>query len=298
MNADELMAAYPRARVNRDVLFVDDGDIVTSAGTAAGIDACLHLVRRELGAAIATTIARRMVVPPQRDGGQRQFVDTPIPECATDSLRSVLAWMEENLDTEQPVAVLARRAAMSDRTFARRFVQETGTTPAKWLAAATGSPRPRASREQRPRHRPGGQPQRLRQRRAAATPLHASGRRRPERLSPDVQPYREAAGRGRAERVTVDLQALTPDALRARRTLKWASQPDDVLAMWVAEMDYPTAPAITAALHRAVDAETFGYPLDAGPSGLADALAATWPVGTAGPSTPTTCSSSPTSCEG
>ena len=73
--------------------------------------------------------------------------------------------------------------------------------------------------------------------------------------------------------MTVDLQALTPDALRARRTLKWASQPDDVLAMWVAEMDYPTAPAITAALHRAVDAETFGYPLDAGPSGLADALA-------------------------
>jgi len=74
--------------------------------------------------------------------------------------------------------------------------------------------------------------------------------------------------------VTVDLQALTPDALRARRTLKWASQPDDVLAMWVAEMDYPTAPAITAALHRAVDAETFGYPLDAGPSGLAEVLVA------------------------
>ena len=93
MNADELAAAYPRARVNRDVLFVDDGDIVTSAGTAAGIDACLHLVRRELGAVIATTIARRMVVPPQRDGGQRQFVEMPIPECATDSLRAVLAWM-------------------------------------------------------------------------------------------------------------------------------------------------------------------------------------------------------------
>ncbi len=74
--------------------------------------------------------------------------------------------------------------------------------------------------------------------------------------------------------MTVDLQSLTPDALRARRTLKWASQPDDVLAMWVAEMDYPTAPAITAALHRAVDAETFGYPLDAGPSGLAEVLVA------------------------
>jgi len=114
--ADELQTAYPRAKVNRDVLFVDDGDIITSAGTAAGIDACLHLVRRE------------------RDGGQRQFVEMPIPECTTDSLRTVLAWMEANLDTEQPVAVLARRAAMSERTFARRFVQETGTTPAKWLA--------------------------------------------------------------------------------------------------------------------------------------------------------------------
>ncbi len=134
MSTAELAQAYPLARVNRDVLFIDDGDIITSAGTAAGIDACLHLVRRELGASVATTIARRMVVPPQRDGGQRQFVETPMPECASDSLSTVLAWMEENLDTEQPVAVLARRAAMSDRTFARRFVQETGTTPAKWLA--------------------------------------------------------------------------------------------------------------------------------------------------------------------
>jgi AraC family transcriptional regulator, transcriptional activator FtrA len=134
MNAAELAEAYPLARVNRDVLFVDDGDIITSAGTAAGIDACLHLVRRELGASTAATIARRMVVPPQRDGGQRQFVEMPIPECSTDSLRTVLAWMAEHLDLEQPVSDLARRAAMSERTFARRFVAETGTTPAKWLA--------------------------------------------------------------------------------------------------------------------------------------------------------------------
>ncbi len=133
MNTVELAAAYPLARVNGDVLFVDDGDIVTSAGTAAGIDACLHLVRRELGATIATTIARRMVVPPQRDGGQRQFVDMPIPECTGDSLRAVLLWMSEHLETEQSVATLARRAAMSERTFARRFVAETGTTPARWV---------------------------------------------------------------------------------------------------------------------------------------------------------------------
>jgi len=133
MNTDELAAAYPKAAIDRDVLFVDEGDVITSAGTAAGIDACLHLVRRELGAAVATTIARRMVVPPQRDGGQRQFVETPIPACSTDSLRAVLAWMVEHLDEDQSVTVLAQRAAMSERTFARRFVAETGTTPAKWL---------------------------------------------------------------------------------------------------------------------------------------------------------------------
>ncbi|MEP6797823.1 MAG: helix-turn-helix domain-containing protein [Lapillicoccus sp.] len=134
LHADELAAAFPQVRVNRDVLFVDDGDIITSAGTAAGIDACLHLVRRELGAQVATTIARRMVVPPQRDGGQRQFVEQPIPACSTDSLEPVMTWMLENLGDDQPVRELARRAAMSERTFARRFVAEAGTTPAKWLA--------------------------------------------------------------------------------------------------------------------------------------------------------------------
>ena len=133
MNTEELAAAYPTARVDRDVLFVDDGDIITSAGTAAGIDACLHLVRRELGANVATTIARRMVVPPQRDGGQRQYVETPIPQCATDSMREILTWMEQHLDDELAVSDLALRAAMSERTFARRFVSETGTTPAKWV---------------------------------------------------------------------------------------------------------------------------------------------------------------------
>ncbi len=129
----ELRARYPRARVNPDVLFVDDGDLITSAGTAAGIDACLHLVRRELGASVASTIARRMVVPPQRDGGQRQYVDLPIPQLSSDSLEPVLTWMLEHLDEAQSVRTLARRAAMSERTFARRFQAETGTTPTKWL---------------------------------------------------------------------------------------------------------------------------------------------------------------------
>jgi transcriptional regulator GlxA family with amidase domain len=129
----ELADRFPAAKLDPDVLFVDDGDVVTSAGTAAGIDACLHLVRRELGTGPATAIARRMVVPPQRDGGQRQFVELPIPECTADSLQPTLAWMVERLRDDHPVADLARRANLSERTFARRFVAETGTTPHRWL---------------------------------------------------------------------------------------------------------------------------------------------------------------------
>jgi transcriptional regulator GlxA family with amidase domain len=124
---------YPLANLDADVLFVDDGDIITSAGTAAGIDACLHLVRRELGSAVATRIARRMVVPPQRDGGQRQYVEVPVPESSGESLQPVLDWMVDHLTIEHTVPELARRARMSDRTFARRFVAETGTTPLKWV---------------------------------------------------------------------------------------------------------------------------------------------------------------------
>ncbi len=133
-HARAFAARFPDALLNPDVLFVDDGDIVTSAGTASGIDACLHLVRRELGSAAATAVARRMVVPPQRDGGQRQFVDLPIPECTSDSLEPVLTWMLACLAEEHTVADLAKRARMSERTFARHFVAETGTTPHKWLS--------------------------------------------------------------------------------------------------------------------------------------------------------------------
>jgi AraC family transcriptional activator FtrA len=133
-HVEEFRARFPAADVDPDVLFVDDGDIVTSAGTAAGIDACLHLVRRELGTAVATAIARRMVVPPQRDGGQRQFVELPIPECTGDSLEPVLTWMLKTLAGDHSVAELARRAQMSERTFARRFAAETGSTPSRWLS--------------------------------------------------------------------------------------------------------------------------------------------------------------------
>lgn len=130
---DQLRELYPEADVQPDVLFVDDGDLVTSAGTAAGIDACLHLVRRELGSRIATRIARRMVVPPQRQGGQRQYVLDPIPERSGDSLQPVMAWVRSRLHEPHDVRSMARKAAMSERTFARRFVAETGTTPHQWL---------------------------------------------------------------------------------------------------------------------------------------------------------------------
>lgn len=133
-HAEEFAARFPKALLDPDVLFVDDGDVITSAGTAAGIDACLHLVRRELGAGPAAAIARRMVVPPQREGGQRQYVSLPIPECTGDSLSPVLTWMLDNIAVEHTVSALARRAKLSERTFARRFVAETGTTPHRWLS--------------------------------------------------------------------------------------------------------------------------------------------------------------------
>ncbi|QUQ65148.1 GlxA family transcriptional regulator [Kutzneria sp. CA-103260] len=132
--ADDFRRRFPSARVDADVLYVDDGNLVTSAGTAAGIDACLHVVRRELGSRVAALIARRMVVAPQREGGQRQFVDMPVPECTADSLQPVLLWMLETLTEDHTVAELAARATMSERTFARRFVAETGTTPHRWLS--------------------------------------------------------------------------------------------------------------------------------------------------------------------
>jgi transcriptional regulator GlxA family with amidase domain len=132
MYADDLQRRYPTAEVDPAVLYVEDRGVISSAGTAAGIDACLHLIRRELGARDAAAVARRMVVPPHRDGGQAQYVDTPLP-CDADTLAPLLAWMTEHLDAELTVPDLAARALMSERTFARRFRAETGTTPAAWV---------------------------------------------------------------------------------------------------------------------------------------------------------------------
>jgi transcriptional regulator GlxA family with amidase domain len=133
MHADELARRFPTARVDRNVLYVDDGNLITSAGTAAGIDASLHLVRRELGSAMANIVARRMVVPPQRDGGQRQYIDQPVPVHCSDGFAPHLDWILANLHLPHTVASLARRSNMSARTFARRFVEETGTTPMQWV---------------------------------------------------------------------------------------------------------------------------------------------------------------------
>ena len=133
MYADELALRFPDAKVDPDVLYVEDGPVVTSAGTAAGIDACLHVVRSELGARATAVIARRMVVPPHRDGGQAQFVADPLPECDDESLAPVLGWMVDHLAEDLSVERLAAHAAMSARTFARRFRDTTGTTPAAWL---------------------------------------------------------------------------------------------------------------------------------------------------------------------
>ena len=133
MHTDRLAAQYPAITVDPDVLFVQDGRVITSAGTAAGIDAALHLVRLEHGAAAANVIARRMVIPPQRDGGQAQYIPTPVQERCSDSLASVTEWMLDNLAEDLSVEQMARRALMSSRTFARRFRDDVGTTPAAWL---------------------------------------------------------------------------------------------------------------------------------------------------------------------
>jgi transcriptional regulator GlxA family with amidase domain len=134
MFTTRLAHAFPAVKVDPDVLYVDDGQILTSAGTAAGIDLCLHVVRMDHGAEVANAVARRMVVPPHRDGGQAQFVREPlVTECESDQLAATLDWAVEHLDEPLTVELLARRALMSPRTFARRFRAATGTTPLQWL---------------------------------------------------------------------------------------------------------------------------------------------------------------------
>ncbi len=130
----DLARRYPKVTVDPGVLFVDEGDVLTSAGSAAGIDLCLHLVRQDYGTEIATQLARQLVVAPQREGGQAQYITAPMPELDSSSLfADTVTWLQEHLNEPVTVEELAARSAMSPRTFARRFLASTGTTPYQWL---------------------------------------------------------------------------------------------------------------------------------------------------------------------
>ncbi|WP_041840649.1 GlxA family transcriptional regulator [Actinoplanes friuliensis] len=131
--ADDFRARFPAVTLEPDVLFVDDGDILTSAGSAAALDLGLHVVRRDFGAEIANAVSRRLVFAAHRDGGQRQFVERPMPVVPDESLAPLLAWVQEHLDRPLTVADLAAEAAVSPATLHRRFRAELGTTPLAWL---------------------------------------------------------------------------------------------------------------------------------------------------------------------
>ncbi|WP_221762042.1 helix-turn-helix domain-containing protein [Nonomuraea sp. WAC 01424] len=135
MRADLLRARHPRVRVDASVLYVDDGDILTSAGRSAGLDLCLHVIRQDLGSEVANQVARRLVVQAHRPGGQAQYIQAPMPRTEGDGLAPVLQWATERLHRPLTVAQLARQAGLSSRTLARRFHDATGTTPLRWLHA-------------------------------------------------------------------------------------------------------------------------------------------------------------------
>ncbi len=132
--ADELAERFPQVQVRPEVLYVDEGQVLTSAGIAAGIDLCLHLVRTDHGASAASEVSRRLVAAMHRPGGQAQFMRQPIPEVGP-GLADTCAWAVQQMHRPLTVADLASRAGYSARTFARRFVNETGTTPLRWLTA-------------------------------------------------------------------------------------------------------------------------------------------------------------------
>ncbi|MEV7152148.1 helix-turn-helix domain-containing protein [Streptomyces sp. NPDC093084] len=132
--ADHLQRLFPQVRVDADVLFIDDGDVLTSAGVAAGIDLCLHMVRRDHGTAVANEVARRTVVPPHRDGGQAQYIHRPVPDPQVAGTAAARAWALDRLHEPIQLRDMAGQEAMSVRTFTRRFREETGISPGQWLA--------------------------------------------------------------------------------------------------------------------------------------------------------------------
>jgi AraC family transcriptional activator FtrA len=131
--AGRLAERYPAVDVDPAVLFIDHGDVLTSAGSAAGIDLCLHLIRRDHGAAVANHVARRLVVPPVRDGGQAQYVENPVAHEDDDRIHDVIGWLTADLRRPVTLSVLAARANLSERQFARRFRGVTGTSPIDWI---------------------------------------------------------------------------------------------------------------------------------------------------------------------
>ncbi len=133
MHAARLAARHPAVEVDPGVLYIDEGDVLTSAGKAAGIDLCLHIVRTDHGAAVANDLARRLVVPPHRSGGQAQFIASPVPVSHAHSLGDVLDWAVAHLEEPLTVGDLARRANMSTRNLGRHFMAATGTTPLRWM---------------------------------------------------------------------------------------------------------------------------------------------------------------------
>ncbi|MFI8106244.1 GlxA family transcriptional regulator [Streptomyces sp. NPDC086023] len=132
-SAEHFQRLFPAVRVDADVLYVEDGPVLTSAGVAAGIDLCLHIVRRDHGSAVANEVARRTVVPPHRDGGQAQFIDRPVPAAGAVSTAAARDWVLERLDEPLRLSDMARREAVSVRTFTRRFREESGLSPGQWL---------------------------------------------------------------------------------------------------------------------------------------------------------------------
>jgi transcriptional regulator GlxA family with amidase domain len=131
--AERFRSLFPQIDLDPDVLFVDDGDILTSAGAASGIDALLHLLRKDHGTEIANRVARQCVVPPWREGGQAQYIEAPVPRPADDGTAATRAWILTHLDEPLALPDLAGHARMSLRTFARRFTDETGMSPGRWI---------------------------------------------------------------------------------------------------------------------------------------------------------------------
>ncbi|MFJ6011142.1 GlxA family transcriptional regulator [Streptomyces sp. NPDC092952] len=132
-HADHFQRLFPAVRVDPDVLFIDDGDVLTSAGVAAGIDLCLHIVRRDHGTAVANDVARRTVVPPHRDGGQAQYIRRPVPDSRLAATTTARTWALGRLERPILLRDMAQQESMSVRTFTRRFREEVGISPVQWL---------------------------------------------------------------------------------------------------------------------------------------------------------------------